>query len=824
MCKYICSKHNSYKGIRCVLGGINPIHMSPNLASLVWLAAAWSMFLAFMLERLLHAVVFFTISSVCAHEGGVKRFASISLVQEGFVGVLGTVQGVVQAVGLVLTTILKSWVMLVALLLIIFVLICLQHEAAALITAYITAYNSETSSVIRYTFLLGLQYSELFLRPLLALWNVFWYIGRLLGSDVLMPMLMDSREMAGNVVFSLGLFARSVSLSLVSYVHRWQSDCSIDRLLTAEQISNKTVSCFVPGARSLDLITPLGDLRLVAMYTLLTFKRSCKVLSPPLDILFYPLMDINFAKGLHSLVNGVLYFVIAAPIVTVERCNFVSRPVEPGGEPPYPAGHWMRLLMCTPDLTPGFNYFIAGVRRFGILFDNFLNAIWMVLLAAIGLPTPQCAVIPLQAKMRTENTLFGGNETRVVGLTSGAYALTDGLSVHYTMFLGQINTVWAPYVWRGIVDIKHGIAAVTYDSEDAVDANSGGLTLSMLGCRCLDVEDPLAYVLHGLKTRMEIECSILKYDPAGVSMEKATQDVASPHYVPVAFAVPETARYMRCAMTKITVDSARWPLSRLGNYEEVGKGKNYYDVLDGEFTGDDGVDGPDEIDAVIWVMPACDADHFSPACQAALPDNGCYPYCMAARRRGSRNDGLTLYSASDWIHSVQLLEQDCTATIRADTPNDVVSFQANRSMPAYHMYKGVSYSNLDIIGGQWVFSQAWDPSTHSCSFNPTMVSRVARGTALTEGADLENFKALVLPEQPFAVAGETALTLVTKENGDYAIMVQRLYGQQGTGFFTLVTVNRELKAEAPCLTQNECATNPYDLKSRIATIPYAVYS
>jgi hypothetical protein len=87
-----------------------------------------------------------------------------------------------------------------------------------------------------------------------------------------------------------------------------------------------------------------------------------------------------------------------------------------------------------------------------------------------------------------------------------------------------------------------------------------------------------------------------------------------------------------------------------------------------------------------------------------------------------------------------------------------------------------------------------------------------------------NSKALVLPEQPFVVAGETALTMVKIGPGEYAIRVQRLYGQQGTGFVTLITVNNELPAVSPCWTLDKCAGNPYDTRSKVATIPYAVYS
>ena len=167
-----------------------------------------------------------------------------------------------------------------------------------------------------------------------------------------------------------------------------------------------------------------------------------------------------------------------------------------------------------------------------------------------------------------EETIFGGNETRIVGLTTGAYALTDGFSVQYVFFLGQITKILAYHAWSGAPSLKHGIAAVTYETGDeSVDANSGQMTLSMMGCRCRDEMDTLGIKMEdGASTRMKIDCSILRYDPALAGSDPEDADIASPSYVPVSFAVPAAALYMRCATTKIVVDSARFPLWRLGQY------------------------------------------------------------------------------------------------------------------------------------------------------------------------------------------------------------------------------------------------------------------
>ena len=130
-------------------------------------------------------------------------------------------------------------------------------------------------------------------------------------------------------------------------------------------------------------------------------------------------------------------------------------------------------------------------------------------------------------------------------------------------------------------------AAVSYDvADDGIDANTGQQTMSMMGCLCSDIPDPLGYDFGdgSLLTRLHIDCTLLRYDPSGMSLDGSMRNITSPYYVPITFSVPAAALYMRCATTKITVDSARFPLWRLGQYEEAGRGKSYYDEIDGEYT------------------------------------------------------------------------------------------------------------------------------------------------------------------------------------------------------------------------------------------------
>ena len=811
--------------------------MGPGSAPLFFFVAAWCAFAGLVLERFLHAIVYFLTSSFVAmggESGSVKRLASMELMKETVAGVLESVYSVVQGASTLMVTLLSSWVFLGSVVLLVFVLATMHHESAQLITTYVRTYNSDVSFSVRSSFLLSVQYGERFLQPVIVLWNAVFYLLKLVRTDVILPMLTGSSDLVQKLVGSAALLTRSVSFSVVTFVKRLSSDdCGLERLLSAQEMADDITPCFVPGRRALDLITPMGDVRMMAMYALLILKRSCQALAPPLDIMAYPFLDVNLGKALHSMVNAVLYWTVNMPVMTIKRCSAVGR----GDPPPYVEGHWMRYVMCTPDMTPGFNYLIAGVRRLGQLVDNWVNVVWLVLLGALGLPAPQCAQVPLTMTAELEATMFGGNETRLVGLTSGAYALTDGNSVQYTFFLGQISHVFSPYAWKSQIATRYGIAAVTYDvGDDSIEPNSGQQTMSMMGCRCLDVGDDRGYDFgddaSGGNSRMVLECSVLRYDPSGVGLDGEALNISAPYYVPVAFAVPESAYYMRCATTKIVVDSARFPLSRHGQYKE-GRGGSMDDSADGEFTRADGVDGPDEVDAVVWVIPACRADGLSPECEQALQSSGCFPYCLAARKRGGRNHGLTLYSARDWAQNVQLLEYDCAGTVVAETPEQIVQYTPSRDAPTKYRYKGVAYNNLDIADGQFVFLESWDPDAQACTYNPAAGSRIRRGSSVTNGSAIEHMNKMTSMEQPFAVAGETALTSVEVVASDtdpvtrWYIRVQRLYGQQGTGMFGMIEVNSQLPARKPCFMASECGTGDDTITSSAKTkavIPYAVYA
>ena len=157
------------------------------------------------------------------------------------------------------------------------------------------------------------------------------------------------------------------------------------------------------------------------------------------------------------------------------------------------------------------------------------------------------------------------------------------------------------------------------------------------------------------------------------------------------------------------------------------------------------------------------------------------------------------------------MDSDCAKHLPADVSAYTVQLKNKNTVASSSKHKGVSYSNHDSKNGQYVFSQSWDPIAQECVYGATRSSRVSNGTLITRSSGIERYAAMLMPQQPFAVAGETALTIVSSvdenEMKTHGVQVQRLYGQQGTGCVSLINVNREVPANAPCLTSSTCNVN-----------------
>jgi hypothetical protein len=191
--------------------------------------------------------------------------------------------------------------------------------------------------------------------------------------------------------------------------------------------------------------------------------------------------------------------------------------------------------------------------------------------------------------------------------------------------------------------------------------------------------------------------------------------------------------------------------------------------------------------------------------------SACYPYCMAARLKGSGADGLVLYNAPDWRNRVHLMKRDCMV----DTPVLSNPLQAFSSGTARFMPNGTAsgtdapagvetmLGSWDVVSGGSVVSKKWDPSTMGCIQSGRATTIVAADSHPTyssaSGTKKRAFRSILMNEQPFAYAGDVTLTAIRSGDGEYFVSVDRLFGNE-VNEYTMVNVRSRFPANPPADT------------------------
>lgn len=228
-------------------------------------------------------------------------------------------------------------------------------------------------------------------------------------------------------------FAQTLSEASLAYTDSFQ--CTGD-------------ACLIPENRAFDLLSSLGNLRQVVVLGRTMIFSFCSLFSVPYDLLTYPLLDINFATGVHSLWNALLQLTMVVPHATTIRCGLAFNDT-------------FRTMMCIPDFEPVFNYLTAGVSDLGLAGDNWANVALAIVQGVVSQAPTACAANTPAMTPSTwyDSRLFGGNRTAVVGLTQRMYAVTDGYSAIY---VGGDDTSIRTQRWPYTMDPSLGVAAVTY--------------------------------------------------------------------------------------------------------------------------------------------------------------------------------------------------------------------------------------------------------------------------------------------------------------------------------------------------------------------------
>ena len=444
---------------------------------------------------------------------------------------------------------------------------CGRYSAHALIS-FQAAYNTNVGGTANLFIVLPFRILQLIWDGFVPLYNLFVYLVKTVPSRVLIENVLRNWNDFEDSMLNLGLFSAKLAGSLYNYiiVILWPPDS------------------FDPNLRLLDLITPLGYFRLAVSYLLKWLGETCAVATSLLDILAYPFLDINFGLGVHSLVNALLALFVQVPAVTKQRCAA-------GGS----------VVYCLPDFAPVIELAVNGIRSFGILVDNWLDVIAIIMQSVLTNTSPVCNG---WTATDLSSDIFGGNETIVVGIDANRFARTDGWSA---AVYSRSSTQTFQSVFPFAVNINLGIALVS------VTTTIQGL----LGCTCTDQ----AYGLQLL-------CAVAPLD-----------QLTDSYVVPVEFDVPTTSFYMGCGRSVVRLESIRWPVTR---YTSPNSGMGASPVAE----------------AALYMRPACSSEHIDVVCVETFRLAGCYPYCMALWTKGYTGS-MVLRSGPEWSNTVAMVSRDC---------------------------------------------------------------------------------------------------------------------------------------------------------------------
>jgi hypothetical protein len=365
-----------------------------------------------------------------------------------------------------------------------------SRKSSSLFNVFEVTYNSDLSGSVRMIILFPLRLVTLLVEKLIPVWNFGVYCLISIPPRVILENIVLNLRYLEQAVIYLYKFVEAFVISFVNYVN----------------IIYDPPDSFDASQRLLDLITPMGYVRITIQYVTQWIAKMCLIITIPLDMITYPLMDVNFGRFIHWFINTWLYLLIQVPMITVDRC------AAGGGA----------VVYCLPDFEPVWQMLVESIRSLGSLVDNWLDVVLLILQATLTGTSVQCN----GWFTTTFNDNWGTNQTIVLGINTNEYVKTDGWSaeIHTRTSSSKLSGVFSMPV-----RVDYGIAHVTTSTSDA-----------LFGCVCRDG-------IYG----MEVTCSVAPLDAR-----------SSPYLIPVEFRIPTTSFYMGCTRSKIRVESIRWPVNR----------------------------------------------------------------------------------------------------------------------------------------------------------------------------------------------------------------------------------------------------------------------
>lgn len=660
----------------------------------------------------------------------------------------------------VFVRLLGMWILFVTAFVVLSAINVTHEEYPEVWLGMIKFYNAALGPFLTATLVWPLQVVDILLRALLPLWDAgIWWVKALLFQGVLPIVLQEIRVVL------------KIATTLFDLAHDWAEATKT----FSDLFRCVGEACLVQESRTFDLLSGMGQLRQLVALTRELLAVFCGTLSPPLDLLIFPLLDLNFAIGVHSLWNFLLQLVTVVPHVTTVRCAMAY-------------DNAFGTMMCIPDLEPAFNFLVAAISSFGLMIDNWVNVAFVIVQNSVTGSAPSCnsEVPQLDPAAFLGSAVFGTNFTAVVGLTQWMYAITDGYTAIYK---GSDDMAVRTQRWPYAMDASLGVAAVTYGPMSDLDASTvtgartvGSLqTTAMMACNCSNTQ-----------TGVAILCALLPLN--GLPSSKA-----APNYLlQVLFPDELTAQLIgTCDQVDISVHSNRFSATRYATMP-VGLGTSTATLPSTDCVTRGTCR---EVDATVYVVPRCGSSDSSMMCLNA----NCFPFCMAVRPAGSTNNNLQLVPASRWRTGYTTLAQDCSISGAAVS-------NVGASLPKGKTASTVLSPPGPLSSGRAAGVFASGP-TRACQ----PVQRVMSFQPMA--GDVPMRAATRLSGQPLFTTGDTVFTERSLGGGTSAVVIERLTSDDRSTF-TLSTLNQDFPALASLAVQSD--ENQFDDPSKML-IPSAGY-
>jgi hypothetical protein len=417
-----------------------------------------------------------------------------------------------------------------------------------------------------------------------------------------------------------------------------------------------------------------------------------------------------------------------------------------------------------------FNHFIASMTYFGLLVDNWLNIILVILQQALVGNAPECQSMngALISDIMSSTSIFPTNDPLVViGLTGWIYAITNGKTIVYK---GHSDVATKFGLWPYTVNSLYGMAAVTYSNVNDIvvstvsDGNTfqAMQTTALLGCNCTDLDN---------NQGISIVCAIAPIN--GWSNDNKTK-------YRLQVIVPDS-HLLQCNWIDLHVKSNRFSFQRYSAVD-VNYGQGITSMPDTDCINRKNCR---EVDASIWLVPRCGQD-MGKVIAACVPGSSCFPYCMGVRLSGSTNNNIIMSSALQWKSGRTLINRDCS--IYDSTPETTLE------------RNGLGSTNVqtsDTVLGSTISKSLFSyRSTNVNTLTPECYP-VQNVVSTVKNQDFSSSRYNTYSKnQPFVIAGDSIFTAKDLGGGISSVVIDRLESDQKNEF-TLHTLNQDFPAEAP---------------------------